>query len=149
MFFGLVCLVGLSSCGTGKKDDVLLSRDFPTNSWERFDFITCERTIEKPTTYNLSLAVSFDPSYAYDHIALVFTVFDEHENPLRSKAYRFQLKEKDGSWKSDLEDGHYHFNLPINSELSINAPGKYKFQLESHMPITPLMGIEKISIINK
>lgn len=147
--FGIICLLGLSSCNIGKKSDVLLSRSFPTSSWERFDFITCERTIEQPTTYNLSLTATFNPSYPYDHISLVFTVFDEYDSPFRSKEYKFRLKEKDGSWKSTLEDNHYRFTLPINSELTINTPGKYKFQLESHMPITPLTGIEEIAIINK
>ena len=79
---------------------------------------------------------------------VVFTVFDNYDHPLRTKGYKFNLKEKDGSWKSSLTDGSYHFSFPINSELSINEPGKYTFQLENRMPITPLSGINSVEIVN-
>lgn len=116
-------------------------------SWERFDFIKEDIEIKKATTYDLALAVSFDSTYVYDNLSVVFTVFDSYDNPLRTKAYQFRLKEKDGSWKSTLVDGCYRFTFPINSELTINEPGVYRFQLESRMPITPLMGIKEISVI--
>ena len=145
----LICLLGLTACHSGKKENVLLSRTFPTYCWERFDFITRDITLEKPTTYDLALKVAFDPSYEYNHLMVVFTIFDTDDQPLRSKGYKFQLKEPDGSWKSELVDGSYHFILPINNELSLNEPGTYKFQLESRMPVTPLLGIKEISIINQ
>lgn len=143
-----VILLGLSSCHSGKKGDVLLSRSFPTKNWERFDFVKAEIDLKKPTTYNLVLNVAFDPTYIQNYFSVVFTVFDDHEHPLRTKGYKFTLKEKDGSWKSTLTEGGYHFSFPINSELSINEPGKYTFQLENRMPITPLSGVQSIEIID-
>lgn len=143
-----VILIGLSSCNSNKKGNVLLSRSFPTYSWERFDFIKTEMDLKKPVTYNLVLNVALDPSYPNNYLSLVFTIFDESDNPFRTKGYKFNLKEKDGSWKSTLTDGCYHFSFPINSELTINQPGKYTFQLENRMPITPLSGIHYIEIIN-
>jgi gliding motility-associated lipoprotein GldH len=116
-------------------------------SWERFDFVKSDIEINKATTYDLALSVSFDSTYTYDYLSVVFTVFDSYDNPLRTKAYQFRLKEKDGSWKSTPVDDSYHFSFPINSELTINEPGVYRFQLESRMPITPLYGIKEISII--
>lgn len=144
-----VVLIGLSACHSSKKDDVLLARQFPTSSWERFDFIIDEIQVKKPTTYNLVLDVCFDPSYTYNYLSVVFTIFDEHDNPFRTKDYKFNLKERDGSWKSTLTDQGYHFSFPVNSELNINEPGLYKFQLESRMPITPLQGIKGIKLINQ
>ena len=141
-----VILMGLSSCN--KNGDAFLSRTFPTASWERFDFIKADIVIKKPVTYNLILDVTFDPTYPYDCISLVFSIFDSNENPFRTKGYRFYVKEKDGSWKSTLTDGLYHFTFPINSELSINEPGTYNFQFESRMPITPVIGIHSIKVIN-
>ncbi len=143
-----VVLIGLSSCHSDKNEGTLLSRTFPTQSWERFDFVKAEIDLKKPTTYNLVLSVSFDPSYVQDYLSVVFTVFDNDDHPLRTKGYKFNLKEKDGSWKSSLTDGSYHFSFPINSELSINEPGKYTFQLENRMPITPLSGINSVEIVN-
>lgn len=145
LIFGII-LIGFNSCN--KKGDVILSRNFPTSSWERFDFIKAKIDIKKPVTYNLVLNVTFDPSYTYDCISLAFTIFDSNDNPYRTKGYRFYVKEKDGSWKSVLTDGCYHFSFPINNELTINEPGTYNFQLESLMPITPTTGIKYIEIVN-
>lgn len=148
LFFGLSILLGLSSCSTSSDSKVLLYRNFPSNSWERFDFVKGDIEIKKATTYDLALKVSFDTTYAYNDFSVVFTVFDSYNNPFRTKAYSFHLKEKDGSWKSTLVDGRYHFSFPINTELTINEPGVYSFQLENRMPITPLIGISDISITN-
>lgn len=145
----VIGLMFLVSCHTKTGNNVLLSRTFSEVGWERFDFIVQDVAIKEPTTYDLSLSVSFDPSYAYDHLMVSFSIFDAQGNPYRTKRYKFKLKESDGTWKSSLVDGYYHFTLPINSALTIYEPGSYSFQLESNMPITPLAGIREISIINQ
>lgn len=142
----LFCMTVFSSCTTDGKNKTLLVRSFPTLSWERFDFVEDKIDIQKPTIYNLTLNASFDPSYTYDYFSVAFSVFDNEGNLFRSRNYKFRLKEKDGAWKSTLTDGAYHFIFPINSELTINEPGSYLFQLENRMPITPLDGIKEISI---
>ena len=144
-----VILIGLSACHNSKRDNALLSRSFPTSSWERFDYVVKDIEVKKPTTYNLVMDVVFDPSYTYNYFSAVFTIFDNHENPFRSKDYKFILKDNDGTWKSTLTDQGYHFSFPINSELNINEPGVYTFRLENRMPITPLTGIKEIKIIDK
>lgn len=118
-------------------------------SWERFDFVKRTLEVEKPVSYDLELEVAFDDSYAYPDFSMTFAVFDAAGNPMRAKDYRFVLKDRDGQWKSELEEGLYHFRFPINNDLSINEPGTYVFQIENHMPVTPLVGISEIKIINK
>ena len=144
---GVFLVLGLGGCQGPKGDKTLVERTFTSTGWERFDFVTNEINVKKPTIYDLSLEATFDPSYAYDYFSVVFTIFDADGNPFRSKNYKFRVKESDGSWKSTLTDGCYHFSFPINNELSINEPGTYKFQLESHLPITPLMGVKEVAII--
>lgn len=145
----LLLLVGLASCRSGGDGNVLLSRNFTDKGWERFDFITCEVTVKQPVTYDLVMEATFAPSYPYDELAVVFSVFDADDNPMRAKSYRFRLKDMDNQWKSELKDGSYTFKLPINSELSLTDPGTYRFQLENRMPITPLAGIKKVAIIKQ
>lgn len=140
-------LFGMASCHTNEGGNALLSRNFTASGWERFDFITTEVEVKKPVSYDLSMEACFAPTYPYDELSVVFTVFDADENPLRAKNYRFRLKDSEGQWKSELKDGTYTFLLPINSDLSLNDPGTYRFQLENRMPITPLEGIKKIAII--
>lgn len=149
LFLIAVCLIGLFSCDSDKKGDILLSRSFPTSSWERFDFIKDDIEIKKPVTYNLVMTASFEPSYSYDVISVIFTVFDADDRPFRTKSYKFRVKDGYGNWNSELVDGSYNFTFPINTELTINEPGTYRFQLENYMPITPLVGIRDIAILNK
>lgn len=118
-------------------------------SWERFDYVTRTVTLDKPVSYDLELDVTFDSTYTFDYFSMVFTVFDNADRPLRAMPYRFSIKDRDGAWKSDPENGLYRFRFPVNSELSLNEPGTYMFHIENRMPITPLVGIREISIINK
>lgn len=145
----MLLFLGLASCHSDQSGNALLSRSFTSSGWERFDFITQQVELKRPTTYNLNMEATFAPTYAYDHLTVVFTVFDANGNPLRAKNYQFRLKDADGQWKSELKEGGYTFNLPINNELSLNEAGTYTFQLESRMPITPLEGIRKIAILNQ
>lgn len=149
LVFGVLILLGLGSCHTDPNRNVLVSRTFPTASWERFDYVENIVTLNKPATYDLDLVAVFDDTYPFNHFAVVFTVFDDAGNPLRSKNYKFNIKDRDGNWKSEAAEGLYHFRFPLNNELTMNEPGAYTFQIENHMPITPLLGIRELSIISK
>ena len=141
----LLCLLG---CGQQTNNKELLQRSFYETIWERFDYVTNEVNITKPTTYDLSLRISFTDDYPYNDISLVFTVFDEKDNPYRAKGYKFNLKDAEGHWNVEKVDGCYSFNLPINKKLSITEPGKYKFRMEQKMPITPVIGVKELVLIN-
>lgn len=148
LIVSLVGFVGLCACHSNREGNVLISRTFPTYSWERFDFLEQSIELKKPTTYDLVLVASFAPEYPFDYFEMCFTVFDNREHPLRAKNYRFTLKDRDGTWKSDLTENGYCFTFPVNSALMLNEPGTYLFQIENRMPITPLLGIKEISLVN-
>lgn len=148
-FVLVLCLIGLVACHSNRNGNVLISRNFPTLSWERFDFLEETMDLKKPVSYDLVLTATFTPEYPFDYFEMAFTVFDDHDHPLRSKNYQFKLKDREGVWKSELVDGEYRFTFPVNSALMLNEPGKYKFQIENRMPITPLLGIKEIKLIDK
>lgn len=131
-----------------KKDSAILSRTFLNDSWERFDYITTDIEIDAETTYDLSLDISFTDAYRYKDFSMVFSIFDANGNPYRSKAYTFNLKDDEGIWKSELIDGCYTFNLPVNKALTLTDLGKYTFQIEYRMPITPLEGVRNLKLYN-
>lgn len=140
-----LCLLG---CGQKENDKVLLQRSFYETVWERFDYVKKDVTVTEPTTYDLSLRISFTDDYPYQDIAMVFTVFDEYENPYRAKGYKFNLKDEESHWNVEKVDGCYTYTLPINKRLTIVDPGKYQFRLEQKMPITPIVGVKELTLIN-
>ena len=144
----LVFCFGLCGCGQEENNAELLHRSFYNTIWERFDYVRDTIDIKEGTTYDLSLRISFTEDYSYDYFSMVFTVFDKNANPYRAKAYRFVLKDADGQWNSEKVDGCYTFVLPINKALQITEAGVYCFQIENHMPITPLMGVKELTLFD-
>ena len=140
-----LCLLG---CGQRENDKALLQRSFYGTIWERFDYVNKDVVITEPTTYDLSLRISFTDDYPYNDISLIFTVFDERNNPYRAKGYKFNLKDEEGHWNVEKVHGCYTYTLPINKRLTIVDPGKYQFRLEQKMPITPIVGVKELTLIN-
>lgn len=138
----------LCGCSHKEKNAELIHRDFYETLWERFDYVRNDIEIKKATTYDLAMRISFTDDYPYNDISLVFTIFDANDTPYRSKGYKFDLKDADGQWKSDLKDGCYTFDLPINKSLQITEPGTYRFQIEYLMPITPILGVKSLTLYN-
>ena len=141
----LLCFLG---CEQQTNNKELLQRSFYGTVWERFDYVTTDVNITKATTYDLSLRISFTDDYPYNDISLVFTVFDEKDDPYRAKGYKFNLKDEEGHWNVEKKEGCYTYTLPINKQLMISDPGKYKFRLEQKMPITPIVGVKELVVIN-
>lgn len=147
----IVLALCLSFCGCKQKENnkELIQRSFYNTVWERFDYVGTDVEVKEATTYDLSLRISFTEDYAYDYINLVFAVFTNDGERYRAKAYKTKLKDNDGQWSSQLVDGCYTFTLPLNKDLLISDPGVYHFQIEQKMPITPLVGVKEMTLLNK
>ena len=144
----LAFCLGLLGCRQQAKDKELLHREFYNTVWERFDYVRNDIEITTTTTYDLSMQISFTDDYPYDDFSMIFTVFDEKGNPYRSKGYKFNLKDSEGNWNAEKKDNCYTFNVPINKSLTISDPGKYQFTIEQRMPITPVVGVKELVLLN-
>lgn len=147
IFIAIACCCFLCACHQESNAE-LLHRDFYETLWERFDYVYNDVEIKEATTFDLGLRISFTEKYAYDDITLVFTIFDANGTPYRAKNYRFSLKDAEGQWKSQLTDGCYTFELPINHSLQITEPGTYRFQIEYRMSKTPILGVKSLTLYN-
>lgn len=146
VFILLLLGLFLTGCNQQEKNSALIQRSFFNTTWERFDYLRNDVEIKEETTFDLSMRVSFTEDYPYDYFSMVFTVFTNEGNPYRSKGYKFSLKDKEGHWNSELKDGCYTFDFPINKQFLITDPGIYRFQIEYRMPITPLVGIKELTL---
>lgn len=143
-----VTLLGIIGCSQKESSQYIIQRDFYQTVWERFDYVKNTITVEPGTTFDLTMDISFTDDYPYNDFSMVFTVFDSYGNPYRSKAYKFNLKDENNLWKSEKQDGCYTYSLPINKALQIIDGGTYCFQIEYRMPITPIVGVKQLSLIN-
>ena len=135
-------------CSHPTKNAQLVERSFYNTLWERFDYVYNDIELKEPTTFDLSLRISFTDDYPFDIFEMVFTILDSHGDRYRAKGYKFNLKDNNGQWKSQLKDGCYTFELPINKELKITEAGTYRFQIEYKMPKTPIVGVKELALIN-
>ena len=131
-------------CSRTSKNAPLIERSFYENIWERFDYVYNDIELKEATTFDLVMRISFTEDYPYDYFEMIFTILDSHGDRYRAKGYKFGLKDSDGAWKSQNRD----YELPINQELTISEPGKYRFQIEYRMPKTPLVGVKELVLIN-
>lgn len=139
------CLT-LFGCRQQQNDNTIVHREFYQTVWERFDYVSNTIEINEPTTFDLGLRIGFTENYPYENISLVFTVFTADNTPYRSKGYKFRVKDKEGNWNSELINGSYTFELPINKALQLTEAGKYRFQIEQTMPVTPLVGVTELTL---
>jgi hypothetical protein len=58
------------------------------------------------------------------------------------------VKDPEGNWNSELVNGNYTFELPINKALQLTEAGTYQFQIEQKMPVTPLVGVKEMTLYN-
>ena len=146
--FILMLTLFLTGCNRQEKNSELIQRSFFNTTWERFDYLRNDIEIKEETTFDLNMQVSFTEDYPYDYFSMVFTVFTKEGDPYRSKGYKFNLKDAEGHWNSEMVDGCYTYDFPINKQFLITDPGTYRFQIENRMPITPLVGIKELTLIN-
>lgn len=143
------CLLFLFGCSQQESNKTVLHREFFETLWERFDYVKNDIEVKAETSYELSLKIAFTDDYPYNDFSMIFTVFSSDGEPYRSKSYKFNLKDDEGHWNVDKVDGCYTFVLPINKELRISEAGTYTFQIENHMPITPLVGVKELTLLNQ
>lgn len=142
------CILCLFGCSRQESNKTLLHREFFETLWERFDYVQDNIEVKAETSYDLSLKIAFTDDYPYNDFSMIFTVFSSDGEPYRSKGYKFNVKDEEGLWNVGSVDGCHTFVFPINKELRISEPDTYTFQIENHMPITPLVGVKELTLLN-
>lgn len=129
------------------ESNVLVQRSFNTAGWERFDYVQDTIEFNEPTVFNLTLRITFTDEYPNDYFQMGFDLC-EQSLPLRSKRYKFDLKDEQGRWGVPKDDQGYTFVFPID-QMSIMNQGKCLFRVEQVMPTTPLLGVKKLELIKE
>lgn len=137
-----------------KQDDIIISRQFENEQWNRFDYLESDYNVVKApmegdVVMEVVLSEVYPNIYPYHDNHGVFSINMTVSTPdggRRSRDYNFNVKDKDGNWRSEKKDGYYHFELPLNNEMSFNEIGDYHFVIENKYPKDPLYGVKSVEI---
>lgn len=154
IIFIILSLLFITSC-SNNNDNIVISRDFENQEWSRFDFL--EGTIDvkdAPAKYDIVMEILVSEIYpsAYenhrDDSSLKFNMSIKNPNGSgsRSKDYSYNLKDKEGNWKSEKQGEYYVFKLPIISEMTLGEEGVYNIKLENKFSKDPLQGIKSLTL---
>lgn len=153
-FVIVVSLLFITSC-VSKSDNIVINREFGNNEWSRFEYLEGKIEVENaPVKYDVFMEVLVSdifPSSYENHrnnssLEFNMTIKNPNGSGTRSKNYRYNLKDKDGNWKSDKQGEYYVFKLPIISEMTFGEEGIYDIKIENKYPKDPLEGIKSITL---
>lgn len=150
----VILLITLLASCSGKKDNIVIHKEFQGNEWPRFEFLNGVYNNTDIQEYDIIMEVAVTdiyPSPYENHQKESDLSFNMHikypnNSGSRSKDYTFKLKDKEGNWKSEKKNGCYTFLLPITSEITFDEIGEYKFKIENKYPKDPLSGIKSMTI---
>lgn len=150
----LVLFMGLTSC-SNNVDDVVISKDFTNEEWSRFDYLIGDfDVIKSPVKYDIVMEVAVSDIFpdVYENnqdnstLSVNLTITNPEDSGRRSRDYNFNLKDRDGNWKSEKANGYYVFKLPMIDEMTFSEEGTYQFKLENKYSKDPLYGIKSLTI---
>lgn len=146
--------ISLTSCSS-RDNGIVISKEFTDEQWARFDYLEGNIDIDKTSEkYDVVMEVAVSdifPNIYENHqdnstLSVNLTIINPDNNGMRSRNYNFNLKDKDGNWKSENVNGYYIFKLPMISEMTFTEKGTYKFKLENKYSKDPLYGIKSLTI---
>lgn len=154
IFFIILSLLFITSCSSNN-DNVVISKDFENQEWSRFDFLEGTLNVDKaPVKYDIVMEIMVSEIYpsAYenhrDDSSLKFnmTIKNPNGSGARSKDYNYNLRDKEGNWKSDKQGDYYVFKLPLISGMTLGEEGEYNIKIENKFPKDPLQGIKSLTL---
>lgn len=133
----------LGSCGqkTVFKD----YHRFDNISWDRFDILTFDVDVQKDQKLDFSLLLRHHTYYPYNYLDVNITFYTPSGASM-SRDYHFELKTKEGSWKSEGAGDFWDIELPIRDEMLFSESGICMVRIENKMTKIKTPGIIEVGL---
>jgi gliding motility-associated lipoprotein GldH len=132
-----------------KEYPVEVYHTFQGNKWSRFEKIALEIPVEKTNTYyDLYLYMQYDSTYPFDNL-YINVVMDLPSGETRIREYDFEMKEPNGSFKSEFTDGKGEIIFSLRKEIKFNETGTCLIEIEDLIPRIEITGIYRLGILLK
>ncbi len=121
-------------------------KKFDDISWNRFDILEFEFPVEKKEPVDFYLALRHHTNFPYSFVDVNITIFTP-DGEIRSREYRFRLKNTDLKWKGDGMGELWDIEFPIRKEMLFNKNGICKVEIENKMHKVETPGIIEVGLI--
>jgi len=142
----LIIILLLTSCNSNTTFKEY--KKFDDISWNRFDILEFYVPVQKKEPLDLYLALRHHTNFPYSYIDVTITL-NTPDGEMRSRDYRFRLKDTDLKWKGSGMGDLWDIELPIRKEMLFNKNGICKIQIENKMHRVETPGIIEVGLIIK
>jgi len=142
----LIIILLLTSCNSNTTFKEY--KKFDDISWNRFDIIDFEFPVQQKEPLDFYLALRHHTNFPYSYIDVTITL-NTPDGEMRSRDYRFRLKDTDLKWKGSGMGDLWDIELPIRKEMLFNKNGICKIQIENKMHRVETPGIIEVGLIIK
>jgi gliding motility-associated lipoprotein GldH len=143
--FGLLALIGLSSCNSKKIYEKHIDNERIT--WNRFDVKTFEVEIKDVSTaYNFLVAIRHHTEVPFRYVDVRMVIYTP-DGETRIMEQQIMLRDKDGMPLGDGMGDLWDVVHPVRKDLKIKQPGTCKVEISSTMSQADLPGILQVGLL--
>lgn len=140
----LLMIVLLMGCG--KKESIILDREFEINQWNSFDvieFVPLIQNKEKP--YQVKINIKLTDKFESKDFSFGLSKKNDDGESIYSH-HSIPVRARDGNWISEPIDGIYSYSLIVNNATFFSSESQYRFFLESTMAKYNVKGVKQIQL---
>lgn len=140
---GLCLLQVLGGCDGNVLVDTNLG--LPKRNWTYVN--KAKATVEVKNAaekHNIYFKLRHTAEYRYANIYVLFHL--KVGGKTVSRRYEYKLAEADGQWRGSGSGNLYTYELPLLTNYSFGAPGKYELEIEQNMRDNPLKEVSDVGI---
>lgn len=142
--FAFTILLFFAGCSANQP--VELYHHFPDGLWERRNILSFEIPVEKDNrVVDVILIGILTPAFEWEKLNVNMTM-KTPSGEERINEYSLKVKSPDGAFLGDMNDGNYHYTLPLKKRLNLSEKGVLVVQIENLVPRLHADGVSGIGI---
>ena len=143
---GIVLIFALMLFGCTSKPVFVQEHIFKKNSWQRFDFVIFNVSVQKGEILDFTLIVNHSPKFSLLSLPLNVTFYTP-DGEERSRNYNLTIKDKQGYWISQKTDSIFQKKIRIAENLHFANNGNCKVRIEQKTSLYELPNIIDLTLI--
>jgi gliding motility-associated lipoprotein GldH len=137
------CTQLFTGCDTNQEADI--NMEIPMRNWT---YVNKVRTLidikDGAAKRDIYFKLRHTADYRYANIYILFHL--KHAGKITTRRYEYRLAQPDGQWNGAGSGNLYTYKLPLLTNYSFGATGRYELEIEQNMRDNPLKEISDVGI---